>query len=646
MPGDSLSHEEVQELARVFREHRTASLLLDAAGFPRGRHPTWHTYSAEEFWWQVNNQLDSGVLADGRRRVLDAARRQFPANRVFAAGTHQEPSPVPDQRTPRGAAPNDRRAGHVRPSPAGDPGSSAPWWRRSPLASGRVRLAVAAGTVVAVLAGVLTAVVVIRGGGGGDDLRAEPVGKPVIDAFTPPMGQDVHVQPVSSAQGPVGGILPAESAGLFGGTRSKGTCDRGKMVRYLRAHPPLLAAWTNVLKVSPADLDRYVNTLTPVVLRTDTLVTNHGYAAGKTTEFQAVFQAGTAVLVDGNGTPVVKCGCGNPLTKPRFTPTTAKKARVGGERWGGFTTKAVTRIQPFTVTAEVFVLGDVNSKALFTRDRGTAGDRDHDFVPAADIDWRNTRYRIDCAAGTAFTVHNGVGEVTNAGRTYDLRVVNVAVGDLAGGSSAEVAVLLTCGARGAGPPEQLLYVYRDGPNIMDRPRPPLDNGQPATRFADDQLTIKDGLLVTGAYYRRAGGTGTAELRPVRFVWDGQRFIPTTATRSPQPTASAPSGIRADLSGTWRGTLHITEPITGDIPFTLEFRQDGSTLTGRISSSMAECGLSGSPIRGTLTGDTVAFVITGDQNQTSFRGRVAGDTISGVGTSRCYGGEGSWTVRRG
>jgi hypothetical protein len=645
MSAGGLSDGELREIARVFHESRSASQLLDAAGFPRGRVPAWHTYTADEFWWHVNGELDSGVLEDGRRRILDAARQRFPANVVFAAaGDHGETPPVPGPAMGLAEPWDSGGSGDPGGTPGGGSGKGVPPWRRGPLESPRIRLVVAVATVVVLLAGALSAMVVLRGDGG--DLRAEPVGKAVIDAFMPSMGRDVPAAPVSSPRGPVGGVIPAESAGLYGGTRNNGTCDRAKMASYLRAHAPLLAAWTGVLKVKPDDLENYLNALTPVVLRTDTLITNHGFKAGRVTEFQAVLQAGTAVLVDGHGTPVVKCGCGNPLTRPALTPATAKKANVVGETWRGFTTKSVTQVESFTVPAQVFVLSDLGSGTLFTRDRGTAGERDHDFVPAANIDWRNTKYRIDCAAGTAFDVHDGIGVAVVDGRTYDLVVVNVARGDLLGGSSAEVSVLVTCGPRGVPPPRQLLYVYRDGPNVVDSPRPPSAAGQAAPRFADDQLTIKDGLLVTGAYYPHGTGSGGEQLQTVRFVWNGQRFVPTTATSSPRPGVSPPAGARLDLSGTWRGTLHITEPITADVPFKLELHQDGTSLTGTISSSETACGLSGSPVGGTLTNDTVAFTVTNDPNETRFQGKVSGDSISGSGTSRCYGGQGTWSVRRG
>jgi hypothetical protein len=81
--SDSLTDLEIQELAAVFHAPGAARQLLEAAGLPRGRQPGWQERSAEEFWREVDALLRAGILAGGRRRVLDAAGRSFPANPVF-----------------------------------------------------------------------------------------------------------------------------------------------------------------------------------------------------------------------------------------------------------------------------------------------------------------------------------------------------------------------------------------------------------------------------------------------------------------------------------------------------------------------------------------------------------------------------------
>jgi hypothetical protein len=78
----------------------------------------------------------------------------------------------------------------------------------------------------------------------------------------------------------------------------------------------------------------YIDSLTPVLLRSDTRVTNHGFRDGWATPYQAVLQAGTAVLVDNTGVPRARCACGNPLTPPQAVPTTPT---YQGTPWPGFT---------------------------------------------------------------------------------------------------------------------------------------------------------------------------------------------------------------------------------------------------------------------------------------------------------------------
>ena len=71
-----------------------------------------------------------------------------------------------------------------------------------------------------------------------------------------------------------------------------------------------------------------------MLLLHDTLVTNHGFAGGVATPIVSVLQAGTAVLVDPTGLPVVRCACGNPLTAPPAVDLST--ATLQGARWDEF----------------------------------------------------------------------------------------------------------------------------------------------------------------------------------------------------------------------------------------------------------------------------------------------------------------------
>ena len=112
-------------------------------------------------------------------------------------------------------------------------------------------------------------------------------------------------------------------SGPFGGTGSDLVCDRELLIRSLRARPDRLREWARVLRVDPTSsaVARYIRRLRAVTLTRDTRVTNHSFVDGKAVAYQAILQAGTAVLVDEDGKPVARCRCGNPLLEPVFVRT-------------------------------------------------------------------------------------------------------------------------------------------------------------------------------------------------------------------------------------------------------------------------------------------------------------------------------------
>ncbi|MBW8818694.1 MAG: hypothetical protein JF598_10785, partial [Streptomyces sp.] len=121
--------------------------------------------------------------------------------------------------------------------------------------------------------------------------------------------------------------------GLYGGVERVAGCDVARQIDDLTADRSRESAFARVEGVSPAAVPDFLRGLAPVVLRADTLVTNHGYRAGRAGGFQSVLQAGTAVLVDARGVPRVRCACGNPLTPPLAM---RGRAVVGGRPWPGY----------------------------------------------------------------------------------------------------------------------------------------------------------------------------------------------------------------------------------------------------------------------------------------------------------------------
>jgi hypothetical protein len=204
-------------------------------------------------------------------------------------------------------------------------------------------------------------------------VRTEPVSSAGTDPFAPaPVGTDQHIPPVQPA-----GTVTVEGGhvGLYGGTLNHTTCDKRQLVIFLQQNPQKAAAWASVVGITVTQIPTYVDGLTPVLLRSDTLVTNHGYANGQATVIPAVLEAGTAVLVDDKGFPVTKCYCGNPLSPPIYYRP-GYKPKYYGPRWQGFSGTSITIIQNNTTIIDTFTLVDPTTKQPFQRPRGGDGTTD------------------------------------------------------------------------------------------------------------------------------------------------------------------------------------------------------------------------------------------------------------------------------
>ncbi|MDX3494728.1 hypothetical protein PV735_18840 [Streptomyces turgidiscabies] len=126
------------------------------------------------------------------------------------------------------------------------------------------------------------------------------------------LGHDAQVrsQPAHGSS-----LQQGSTPGLYGGTKQPTVCDVDRLEQFLtdprnnrKAHE-----WARVVDIPQGGISAYLDRLTPVLLRHDTLVKNHDYKKEKAVPFDALLQAGIAVLVDEAGVPAVKCSCGNPL---------------------------------------------------------------------------------------------------------------------------------------------------------------------------------------------------------------------------------------------------------------------------------------------------------------------------------------------
>ncbi|MDJ0465535.1 DUF6777 domain-containing protein [Streptomyces sp. H27-C3] len=266
--------------------------------------------------------------------------------------------------------------------PGEEPGR--PWWRSAP------RVAAIAGALVAAV--VLTVVLTRPDGGpvAGGEVLLQAAGSSGPDPYTgstarksspttsPPSASASTPQSESTSQATVTRGVRGSAPGLYGGTRNTATCDVEKQITALTAEPAKSKAFASVLSIEPSGVPAYLRKLTPVQLRMDTRVTNHGYRGGSPTSYQAVLQAGTAVLVDNRGVPRVRCACGNPLLPPVAVQGTPRRT---GDNWPAYQPSKVVAVAPAVQVVNVFIMFDPRNEEWFSRDAGDTGGGDKKTPP-------------------------------------------------------------------------------------------------------------------------------------------------------------------------------------------------------------------------------------------------------------------------
>ncbi|QTZ96550.1 DUF6777 domain-containing protein [Streptomyces auratus] len=256
----------------------------------------------------------------------------------------------------------------------GGAGGGRPWWRSAP------RVAIIAAVVVAA---VIITIVLTRPSGTTSEVFAEPAAStgpnPVTKSSANESTPTTSATPKQSSgsNSEFSGATP----GLYGGTENSASCDVEKQISYLTGAPAKNKAFAGVVGVTPGDVPRYLRSLTPVQLAYDTRVTNHGYKDGKTTEFQSVLQAGTAVMVDAYGVPRVRCKCGNPLTEPKALQGNVKTV---GTKWPGYRSSNVVVVKPAKSKIKEFTLRNPKTGTWFKRPQGTTGTSDSPTSPPSE----------------------------------------------------------------------------------------------------------------------------------------------------------------------------------------------------------------------------------------------------------------------
>jgi hypothetical protein len=126
---------------------------------------------------------------------------------------------------------------------------------------------------------------------------------------TSPFGTDAPDVSTVAATGPQSGGTPAMYA-----STDPASCDNADFLSQIQADPAKAAGFAGVFRIGADEVPAFVKSLSPVVLRAATAVTDHPFTDGAFVEQPAVLAAGTAVLVNSYGEPTVKCFNGNPLT--------------------------------------------------------------------------------------------------------------------------------------------------------------------------------------------------------------------------------------------------------------------------------------------------------------------------------------------
>ena len=215
-----------------------------------------------------------------------------------------DPRVVPSARPEYSGGPVDGRQlrgqgvpGSVPPPP------SRPSRPRRPLAAKIVAGLVAAGLV----AGGAGTWIALSGSAG--EAAEQSTSFAGADPTTSPFGTDAPQVATVAATGPQAG----DTTSLYAATTPP-SCTNADLLTQLQADPGKLAGFGGVFGLGAGDVPAFVDSLSPVVLRANTSVTDHPFVDGAFVPQPAVLAAGTAVLVNSYGEPTVKCYNGNPLT--------------------------------------------------------------------------------------------------------------------------------------------------------------------------------------------------------------------------------------------------------------------------------------------------------------------------------------------
>ncbi|UUU20401.1 PASTA domain-containing protein [Streptomyces sp. DSM 40750] len=214
-------------------------------------------------------------------------------------------------------------------------------------------------------------------------VKAVAAGVPSLAPFFDEGEQLGRDEPDLRSLEPHSGLQQGNTPGLYGGTQKPKVCDVRKLEDFLTAPENKNKAqeWARIVGINVDGIGDYLDELTPVLLRHDTLVKNHDYKKGKAVPFDALLEAGIAVLVDEQGLPAVKCSCGNPLRAFDDDPDDIKVEFAGDNvRWDGYDESAMVVVKPAPGQLKEIKLVDVEDPDQgISREVGTTGESDKTF---------------------------------------------------------------------------------------------------------------------------------------------------------------------------------------------------------------------------------------------------------------------------
>src|ERR1700712_1855387 len=372
------------------------------------------------------------------------------------------------------------------------------------------------------------------------DVRAEPAAASGIDPFVPPGQGGQGAVLIARTPGVVSGNTP----GLYGGTLEN-ACDSSSMVAFLYQNPDRGRAFAAAEGIAPTGVADFVAGLTPVTLRSDTAVTNNGFANGSATPFQAVLQAGTAVLVDKFGMPRARCACGNPLESSQGS---GGPANYTGDTWAGLSSDQVSEISPSATPINEFELVTPTNGTI-GRPTGSHGDHDNGGHHGGSTGTSgSTGTTGGTTSGTTGTTSGTTGTTSGTTGNGGGGTTTGTTGNGGGGT--------TTGTTGNGGGGTTTGTTGNGGGGTTTGTTGTTSGTTGTTSGTTGTTTGTTAATTGTTGTTSGTTGTTS------GTTGTTSGTTSGTTGTTGTTSSTTGTTSGTTGTTSGTTGTTSGTTG------------------------------------------------------------------------------------